>query len=660
MKRSQPVPPRDPGERGYNAARGEFRLMAPSAESIELIFRDHPAGPHQWVAAMRRDADVAGLWFAVVPQPGRYYRYRVHFPWGTSEMADPHSHAVARQKSIGHAAWSVALRQPAAPQLRGRPASIAIVPISPVILEVHLADMTVHPSAGAVAPATYAGFAEVHAAAVGGAQHATALGVDAVELMPLAPWPYYEGHGDSDEAAPRVNHWGYMPSFMLAVADRFASHWASTPYGGWVGVDADGHFADPAVELVALIDALHERGLAVVVDVVWNHVSLHDRNPILALDPGSWIRRGADGFATSDSGCGNDLNANDPEMRRLILAAVHRWVGDFGVDGLRLDLGELLGDDALADIARTARALRPDIWLSAEPWSLVGYRPREVAACGYAVWNDRSRILLRGKGPGRDGVLFGVGAHDAGTVDAVVDALEGGRGFLDHAADGVTYVESHDGLTLGDRIRASGGDEDEVAAAVMLATALLAATRGAVLLHAGQTFGRHRRCAPPASDGQVVRGNRRSDTATGDDAASAVVASAGGVSAVGVSFVDNAYDRDDAASHIDWGDRSAVPQLSAWSAAWLAARRRWLRPCFAANARRHRIDARDGPAFALLATSQDVTVATAFNLSSVRTTTLVLPAGAELVIGGEVGVCFGENDRGLRMPPRSAAVLLLR
>lgn len=608
-------------QRGFDPRSGRFALYAPGAEFVELIFRAHPEGPEQLAVAMRPARDEADVFLAWCGAVRPYYRYRVHWPWGSAELPDPWSKAVARRRAPGNEAWSVC--QPESPPQR-RPAGCPIDPDRVALLEVHIRDMTWHHSAGCVHPGTYLGMVERHPAAIGGLHHALGLGVDGVELMPLASYPVDEGE--------RVNHWGYMPSFMLAASERFSAAWEQTPEGGFVGVDADGTYHDPADELRAMVDALHAEGLSVVVDVVWNHVSLHDDNPLLRLDPGllgqpGTFVRAPDGRRRSDSGCGNDLDADHPEMRALLRAAVERWVGDFGFDGLRLDLGALLSDAALRDLAAHARARAPDVWLSAEPWSMASYRPEPIAALGYAVWNDRYRNLWKGDEPSRPGLLFGATDFDG---EQIVAALEGSTtalgGWLPGRRPSVSYLACHDGPTLADFVQRAIGAEPgrpvtpQAEAVLRLAAAVLACTRGPILLHAGQSFGRS-----------------RSDAS---------------------GWVHNAYDRDDAASHLDWRQRAERRSLVAWTAQWLAVRRRWMTDAFGREVRRDVLWPATGGGVGI-GIAHGPTAHVALLSFDDDGAEFVLPPRWSLVIAGPGVSLYGDDERSVVRLPGLGAVFAL-
>ena len=614
---------------GWNPVERTVRVCAPDADHVELLLRDHPEGRGHRSVPMRRH-DLGGgrvVWQAQAVPVGCYYRFLVHRVWGSVEVSDPWAKAVARRKAPGHATWAVALAASAPPV---RPGGVDLDPASVVLLEAHVADLTVHRSAGVREHGTYAGLTEQHAAAVGGLVDVVRMWFDALELLPLASWPVFEGD--------RVNHWGYMPSALLAVSERFSAAWQTTGDEAWIGVAADGSFADPARELMAMVDACHRAGVGVVVDVVWNHVSLGDRNPLLALDPGDWFHR-VDGQLRSHSGCGNDLRSEAPEIRALLLAAVDRWIGEIGCDGLRLDLAELLDDDTLAAANARAAQLRSGVLLVAEPWSMAGYRPQAIAALGYAVWNDRYRNTLKGDSPNRPGLLFGDrGAGIAELWRCLEGSTQDRGGWLPGHHTSLSYLECHDGWTLRDFIRLARGqapngrdrapiDAMDAAdrATLRLGHAVLALTRGPTMWQAGQAWGRSRR----DPDGQRL--------------------------------VENAYDRDDAANHLDWQQRADEAALVAWGQGWLAARKRYLAPVFAAGAARHPLRADRAGAIGLRVDAAEhprgLASAAWINLEPETSVSVTVDPTWVAILGEREGTAVRTEQPGVwTLMPRSAAL----
>lgn len=550
---------------GWTPEEHAFRLLAPDVTAVSLILRQHPDGPAERILPMHRVTPQA--WEIREANPWHYYRFRIERAGQVFDVADPRAGAVARQFVVGHPTWSVAHITPFDWQGDARP---GLDVASAVLLEVHVRDFTVHPSAKSRFPGTYQGLGDAAPGVVGGLAALRDLGVNAVELMPIAAFPYLEstpGKNPQPHDNPTgVNHWGYMPSFLFAPSERYAARGAIARHGAWVGVDQDGTFHDPGVELKEMIRSLHRAGIAVVLDVVFNHVSAHDNNPLLRLDPGTWFHRNPDGTLRSHSGCGNDLNTTEPAMRQLVIDAVSHWLREYRVDGFRLDLAEILDDDTLRGVRAAAMAEYPRALVIAEPWSMTGYRPVQIAALGHTIWNDRYRNGFKGQEP-HHGRGFLLGAWQGGATRGETAALLGGwsrdvGGPLESPHLSLNYLESHDNYTLGDFVRMALGlaqpvrraDLMQLPAAVLrvlkLAAAALLLSRGVAMLAQGQEWGR----------AKVIAG-RTARTRTWLDG--------------------NSYNRDDATNHLDWAMRASNPELVDWHRRLIDVRKQWLLPAFA-------------------------------------------------------------------------------
>lgn len=544
---------------GWLPEAGLFRLVAPRAEAVWLVERAHPedAVSERVTPARHRRAPGMLFWEIAKPKPLRYYRYRVRQHGEQFDIADPRAHQVARQWTLGHPTWSVA--QPDAFDWSGdaRPA----LPLAELVaLEVHVADFTSHPSSGVAHKGTYLGLAEVPRDRIAGLGAARELGINALELLPVTAFPVFEPVAPHNETG--INHWGYMPSFFMAASERYATSAVHAQPGQWIGVRADGTFDDPGNELRSAIKSLHAQGIAVIVDLVFNHLSLHDNNPLALLDPGTWRVHNRDGSLRNKSGCGNDVDGRDPIMRQLIVDSAVHWLRSYRVDGIRLDLGEILDDRCLSELRDACRATYRRCLLIAEPWSLGGYRPERLAELGYAVWDDRFRNAVRGAHPTRQkGWLFGCADANVprealpGLVAAV--SLSQG-GLLPGAHAALHYLESHDDHTLGDVLRLGSGEVGEetsvaphrvqtLSAANLrrarLAAAVLLLSRGPVMLAQGQEWAR----AKIALDGSG-RGPLHGNT----------------------------YNRNDSSNQLNWLDRDRNPELVETYRRLLALRRDWL------------------------------------------------------------------------------------
>jgi pullulanase len=280
------------------------------------------------------------------------------------------------------------------------------------------------------------------------------LGVNAVELQPLQQF---------DGEDPINYHWGYMPVNYFCVA----SHYASAP-------------RESISEMKAAVQAFHDAGLAVIVDVVYNHIG--EPNGLYAIDPDYYFEKNADGFFTNWSGCGNDLRCDSPMCRRLICESLAYWISAFDVDGFRFDLADLMGVPVLVEIERTLKAIKPSIVLIAEPWSFRGHSAKALQKTGFSSWNDGYRDFMAryvcGNAPSEGLVYF----------------LKGSTDYLtDWPAQTVNYVESHDDFAWIDRITqnyehdGSNPTSQDIRRTHMMISVLMMSL-GIPMLSAGQDF----------------------------------------------------------------------------------------------------------------------------------------------------------------------------
>jgi pullulanase/glycogen debranching enzyme len=192
--------------------------------------------------------------------------------------------------------------------------------------------------------------------------------------------------------------------------------------------------ASSVKELQELVAAFHRQGIAVVIDVVYNHVG--EPAHLLFLDKLYYFELDDDGTLLNWSGCGNDLRCRSAMTRRLIIDSLVHLIEVYGVDGFRFDLAELIGVDVLRDIEAAVKQVKPDVILIAEPWSFRGHIAAALRPTGYASWNDNYRNFLREY------------VHGRGGADSLEYFLKGSPWhFAYWPAQTVNYTESHDDST---------------------------------------------------------------------------------------------------------------------------------------------------------------------------------------------------------------------
>jgi pullulanase/glycogen debranching enzyme len=213
------------------------------------------------------------------------------------------------------------------------------------------------------------------------------LGINAIELQPVQEF---------DNEKREDYHWGYMPVNYFSPASAYGSDSAK-------GTQID--------EFRSLVQTCHDNGLAVILDVVYNHVG--EPNHLYAVDPQYYFRRNDSGDLLNFSGCGNDLRTESSMVQRMIGDSLECFVKLYDIDGFRFDLAELIGLSILEKIQRRLQKIKPSTIMIAEPWSFRGYVGHDLRKTNLQGWNDEFRDFVKsyvwgnGNGEGIDYFLWG-------------------------------------------------------------------------------------------------------------------------------------------------------------------------------------------------------------------------------------------------------------
>ncbi|MBN1479008.1 pullulanase [candidate division KSB1 bacterium] len=497
----------------WDNKRTTFRLFAPRAKSVQLFLFENVSQGNVDPYDLVRDTD--GVWELTLDGHyfGKYYAYSVDGPRGPQEnfnpailVADPYSRAVATGNDYRHQGKTLIL-DTSRYDWQGDTA-LELKHEDLIIYECHVRDLTAHPSAGAHPESAGSYKALIQKGIRGGIEHIKSLGVNAVEFLPIHDFgnieiPYGVPVGDQTNTwNPYArNHWGYMTSCFFAPESYYASDQGLEP-GQYCG--ADGHQVN---EFKDVVKAFHDEGIAVILDVVYNHVSEYDQNSFKFIDKKYYFHLNNDGTFCSASGCGNDFKTDRPMARRLIIESVKFWLQEYHIDGFRFDLAAMIDWETIDEIAREAKKINPDVILIAEPWGGGDYAPAEFSQHGWAAWNDHIRNGVKGQNPyDNHGFIFGKW-FDFNSPESmkkyVIGYPEEDGGLFQTKAHAINYLESHDDHTLGDFIRIGlGGSElvTDVEKNAQLSTTQLRLNKlgalflftcqGAIMIHEGQEWAR--------------------------------------------------------------------------------------------------------------------------------------------------------------------------
>ncbi|WP_169980295.1 glycogen debranching protein GlgX [Microbispora sp. H10836] len=438
-----------------------FSVFSEAAERVELCLYDDRGGE------TRVDLpEVDGfVWHGYVPgiMPGQRYGFRVHGPYRPEHghrcnpsklLLDPYAKAIEGSVRWNQSLFSYQFADPgrlntedSAPYM---PKNVVVNPFfewgndrpprtpyhETVIYEAHVRGLTMrHPSVPEGQRGTYAGLA--HPAVI---DHLLSIGVTAVELMPVhqfVPEHFLVARG-------LTNYWGYNTIAYMAPHNTYAS---------------SGQRGEQVQEFKAMVRALHEAGIEVILDVVYNHTAEGDHmGPTLGfrgIDNVAYYRLREEDrrYYLDYTGCGNSLNVRSPHALQLIMDSLRYWVLDMHVDGFRFDLAAALARE-LHDVDRLSAffdLIQQDpvisqVKLIAEPW--------DVGPGGYQVgnfpplwteWNGKYRDSVRDFWRGASQTLPEFASRLAGSSDLYASS---GR----RPVASINFVTAHDGFTLTDLV----------------------------------------------------------------------------------------------------------------------------------------------------------------------------------------------------------------
>lgn len=417
-----------------NQGATRFAVRAPLAEALELCLFEGEAETRH---AMTREGEV---WVAELPGDlaGSRYGYRAHGTYAPEQnlwfdpaklLVDPYALTLDR-RFVQHPRLGVFGEDTADLVPRAIvPRPMPQVPPAPprfqrggLIYELSVAGFTaLHPDVPEAQRGTIAALA--HPAVIA---HFQRLHVSAIELMPVVAWI------DERHLPPLglANHWGYNPVAMMALDPGICP-------GG-------------VAELRETVAALHEAGIGVILDLVFNHSGESDVHggtlSLRGLDPAAYARA-PDGSLINDTGCGNTLDFANPAVRRLMIDTLTHFVRHCGIDGFRFDLAPVIargpGFDPRAPIFAelAAEPCLADRVMIAEPWDIGpgGYQLGNFPP-NWLEWNDRYRDDVR---------RFWKGEATIGTL---ATRIAGSSDVFGADCRSINFLAAHDGFTLADTV----------------------------------------------------------------------------------------------------------------------------------------------------------------------------------------------------------------
>ncbi|HET6556616.1 MAG TPA: type I pullulanase [Prolixibacteraceae bacterium] len=371
-------------------------------------------------------------------------------------------------------------------------------PVDAIIYELHIRDFSISPTSGMQNKGKYLAFTEQETLSpkglATGIDHLNELGITHVHLLPVSDF------SSVDENAPdKAYNWGYDPQNYNAPEGSYATEPKNI---------------SRIREFKMLIQALHQAGIGVILDVVYNHTVFTSRSYFNQTVPGYYYRQKADGSFSNASGCGNELASERPMVRKFILDSLFYWATEFHIDGFRFDLMGIHDLETMNQIRTKMDTISPSILLYGEGWTadasplpdtLRAIKTNVSKLDRIAVFNDdfrdgikgnnfiaRSKGFVSGQTVQEENIKFGITA--ACFHPQIV------YGYVDHSKQPwatepwqcINYVSCHDNYTLYDKLVLSCPEaiDDELNRMTMMAGAMILTSQGIPFLHAGQEMAR--------------------------------------------------------------------------------------------------------------------------------------------------------------------------
>ena len=527
----------------YEKGSTEFRLWAPLARRVQLLLFKKDSKKSKVIKMSRgtsvnkdrHEMNTHGVWSVSVPGDldGLAYQFRVyHEESFYQDTRDPYSIAlslnnkkslVVNPERLVPKGYQKVTRQEA----NWRNANAC----SSVICEMHLRDFSISETSGVKKAyrGTYLGACQKGTkndqGDVTGFDYIKRMGYNYVQLQPV-----FDHHKNYDKNGNLLYNWGYDPENYNVPDRQFA-------------VDQKNPLA-PILELKKMIQAYHEAGIGVIMDVVYNHTYSSYSSPFQLTVPAYYYRMHDNGSFQDGSGCGNETASEKEMYRKYMIDSLTYWAEEFGVDGFRFDLMGLHDVATMNAIRSAMDDIDPRILIYGEGWDMgIGLPVDQKAKKDNAALmprigflNDNARDAVKGAevyGQISNGYVSG-----APLEDKIAKSLLGSRGFVNYLMPGqvLNYIEAHDNYNLNDlmhHLHPHDSPED-IEKRIYLANALNLTMQGMCFMQLGQEF------------------QRSKMVATGED---------GNYTEADVKRAMNSYNAPDEVNCVDWNQVTLKKEL---------------------------------------------------------------------------------------------------
>ncbi len=487
-----------------------FKVWAPT--STKMVLNLYETGDYMTEKAPARTLEMTkgekGVFAVTVPEDldGKYYTYTVTNSKGTNEVVDPYAKSAGVNGRRGMVVNFTKLNASLAGWSSDR-RPFEGNGVDAVIYEAHVRDMTISPTSGV--KKEYRGrfmglaqtgttYTEGGVTVTTGLDHLKELGITHVQLQPFYDYSSVDETASGTDVSKTNYNWGYDPLNYNVLEGSYSTD----PYDGFVRIR----------EFKQMIMALHQAGISVNMDVVYNHTSASENSSLNLLVPYYYYRTRANGAFYNGSGCGNELASERYMVNKFFRESCLFWTVEYHLSGFRFDLMGLIDNQTMIDIYRDLSAVYPQIMVYGEPWTggtsklkggisdtlLKGQTTVQDSLaqdyfCGSGVlvgaFNDVIRNAVRGGNNPDQGYVQGSGMN-ASMIAMGVEGVFSKGTVKTQAIDPnqvLNYVSCHDNFTLYDQL-AQTMNPGGLPAAYTQADSIIFLAEGVPFIQEGEEF----------------------------------------------------------------------------------------------------------------------------------------------------------------------------
>jgi pullulanase len=481
----------------YATEASKFRIWAPTAEKAKVIIYDKGLGGTPLSeTAMKKD--VQGTWVAQLDEDlkGKFYTFRIKAggKW-LNETPGVYATAVG-VNGMRAAVIDMNETNPDGWENDAKPALKNYGDI--IIYEMQIRDVSMSPNSGIVNKGKFLGLCETGTVNPQGEKtgidHLEELGITHLHLLPSFDFKSIDETGLDQNKY----NWGYDPQNYNVPEGSFSTD----PYNPLCRIR----------EFKQMVLALHQKGIRVVMDVVYNHTSDTDNSNFNLTAPGYFYRHNADGKLSNASGCGNETASERPMMRKFMIESLKHWINEYHIDGFRFDLMGIHDIATMNEISRELHKINPTIFLYGEGWTAGSsplpekdqalkkytFRLDSIAAFSDDIrdgikgtWNNNTaKGFVSGATGLEESIKFGVVAS---TQHPQVDYSKvnySKEPWAKEPFQTINYASCHDNHTLWDKLKITNPEDTEADRIKMdkLANTIVITSQGVPFIHAGADF----------------------------------------------------------------------------------------------------------------------------------------------------------------------------